>query len=176
MVVNKFLCDMCNSSFTDKRNLKRHKAYMHNPSGNFLCSTCGKIFVRKDHLTQHQFVHNKLACDICSLQLSSMTALSAHKKTHNQDNMACNLCGTLFSRNSNLIRHQKTACEHPSQGSPNLSAHTKTHSPNNMTCNLCGTLFTSEVKSNSSSKNSLQTSKPGESERPISHTNRLICF
>ena len=48
-----FQCDICNSSYEAKHNLKRHFNDFHVETRAFVCKICGSSFKTKHHLKQH---------------------------------------------------------------------------------------------------------------------------
>ena len=49
----KYSCDVCNESFSDQKNLKRHKRQSHEEN-SFTCEKCKKTLSRKDTLQKHE--------------------------------------------------------------------------------------------------------------------------
>ncbi|GFV01916.1 hypothetical protein TNCV_4978671 [Trichonephila clavipes] len=48
-----FSCDKCDSVFTHRRSLERHRLSIHTTSALFHCKICKKRFNRKDNFVRH---------------------------------------------------------------------------------------------------------------------------
>ncbi|GFU60144.1 hypothetical protein TNCV_2525201 [Trichonephila clavipes] len=86
-----FSCDKCDSVFTHRRSLERHRLSIHTTSALFHCKICKKRFNRKDNFVRHSKIH-KLTPIIMKL---SRTA-------NGEENSSAN---TLGSRTRSLYRH-----------------------------------------------------------------------
>ena len=49
---NKYVCNLCNATFTRKNSLKRHQ-YKHSKNRPYECITCSKTFYRADIYNRH---------------------------------------------------------------------------------------------------------------------------
>ena len=54
-----FKCDICESTFTRERNMRRHKKNVHEKSTGVCCNKCNKTFTRADNLKAHLKVCGK---------------------------------------------------------------------------------------------------------------------
>ena len=54
-----FECDICKSTFTRERDMRRHKKTIHEKSIGVCCNKCNKTFTRADNLKAHQKVCSK---------------------------------------------------------------------------------------------------------------------
>ncbi|GFW29962.1 uncharacterized protein TNCV_5000021 [Trichonephila clavipes] len=52
-----FSCDKCDSVFTHRRSLERHRISIHTTSALFHCKICKKRFNRKDNFVRHSKIH-----------------------------------------------------------------------------------------------------------------------
>ncbi|GFX81369.1 uncharacterized protein TNCV_142191 [Trichonephila clavipes] len=52
-----FSCDKCDSVFTHRRSLERHRISIHTSSALFHCKICKKRFNRKDNFVRHSKIH-----------------------------------------------------------------------------------------------------------------------
>ena len=52
-----FRCDVCKSSFKQKKSLKFHVKQKHGQEESFPCPKCGKLFDRKDSMKKHLYRH-----------------------------------------------------------------------------------------------------------------------
>ena len=84
-----FTCDICEKSFTQQRNLDRHKDDVH-AGGHFKCNICPATYVRKEKLEKHKKSgqhHLAFYCEICkqNLVFKNMPALKKHIKARKFD-------------------------------------------------------------------------------------------
>ena len=71
-----FKCDICESTFTGERNMRRHKENVHEKSTRVCCSKCKKSFTRPNSLKAHQKVCCKCRC--CNKQFDTLNLLNNH--------------------------------------------------------------------------------------------------
>ena len=67
-------CDQCDSQFSDKHNLNKHKLKVHGIGRWISCDLCDYKSANKHAIYKHeQFVHKKLrfSCDECDFQYTS---------------------------------------------------------------------------------------------------------
>ena len=79
-------CGLCESIFTQKGDLNRHKQTVHtsnNSEEQFQCKTCHKEFQRRDNLLRHEKIHQKsnikIVCEVCWNHFSTKDALKMHR-------------------------------------------------------------------------------------------------
>ena len=105
------LCDICETTFSLKRNLKRHKKVIHEGKKLYPCKICQKTFSVTKYLERHiSVVHEGqkgYVCDSCGRVTSSNFNLKKHIKTihQNEKKFVCNICGKIFPTLFNLKRH-----------------------------------------------------------------------
>ena len=49
-----FKCDICESTFTRERDMRRHKENVQGKSTGVCCNKCNKTFTRADNLKKHK--------------------------------------------------------------------------------------------------------------------------
>ena len=99
----KFECDKCDSKFTQRNNLLRHRNEKHfaqkvdwrlvqiNEDLEFKCDLCAKVFQRKSNLNAHKENIHKVSKDgKVVLQIK------------------CAFCAKEYSKKSNAVRHEKS--------------------------------------------------------------------
>ena len=77
-----FKCTVCNKTFTNKRNLKRHEQSKHSDAV-FQCPECPKLFKRRDMLQRHSKTHalrERLPCPSCPRSFLLKRNLDIHRK------------------------------------------------------------------------------------------------
>lgn len=81
-----YSCNLCNKSFKNHRNLKRH-GNIHKPNTNTLrCSDCNSYFKNTSDLQKHnEEKHISNVCDVCGKCFRRLRELSQHLKTHNPE-------------------------------------------------------------------------------------------
>lgn len=52
-VVKKFVCELCDATFADKKRLNKHKQVYHDCVREYLCTVCDKNFSSKTSLDSH---------------------------------------------------------------------------------------------------------------------------
>ena len=71
-----FKCNVCESTFTRERNMRRHKKNVHEKSTGVCCDKCNKTFTRADNLKKHEKVCCK--CRRCNKQFETLKLLNNH--------------------------------------------------------------------------------------------------
>jgi hypothetical protein len=109
-------CDVCLRRFDCSRNLRNHKARIHEgkTSKDFECPKCHKKFSLKGDLNRHdKTVHLKLrehVCEVCGRAFGLNANLQAHiRMRHDKIRSApCFQCGKTYSSDTNLMTHVRT--------------------------------------------------------------------
>ncbi|KAJ8921140.1 hypothetical protein NQ315_013611 [Exocentrus adspersus] len=120
-VLKQFTCEICDSSFNDRRKLNRHKKMYHECIKEYLCIACDKTF-------------------------SSKTSLDSHYRLKHAEikPYQCEHCGERFARLDYLRRHNN--CTDPShcrkflKGPRRKFRYTKADGEP-IKCKLCGKIF-----------------------------------
>ena len=71
-----FKCNICESTFTRERDMRRHKKTVHGKSTGVCCDKCNKTFTRADNLKKHEKVCCK--CRRCNKQFETLNLLNNH--------------------------------------------------------------------------------------------------
>lgn len=86
--VPRFVCDICDKSFTRKPNIKQHmNSHLTNGENTFRCHypNCPKFYNVKRNLSSHirsKHEGKRWICDLCSRQLSTLQKLKQHISAH----------------------------------------------------------------------------------------------
>ena len=78
---------MCENSFSQNGNLRRHKLRVHENLKAFKCGTCNKTYAAKVDLNKHVMgIHKgiKYSCEICQKVYSKQRSLRKHEKNCHQ--------------------------------------------------------------------------------------------
>ncbi|CAI4221496.1 unnamed protein product [Auanema sp. JU1783] len=125
----KFVCDVCEHTFTLKQNVAQHFYLYHHPRkestnkltrdkvSRYQCTKCDKIFLKLEQAKRHEVrVHGDVAilkekkvfaCDECTKVYPTNTQLRDHKRVFHQNirMFQCNTCQMKFGRAGGLRRH-----------------------------------------------------------------------
>ncbi|KAM4019524.1 uncharacterized protein ACNLHF_000227 [Anomaloglossus baeobatrachus] len=104
-----YKCDLCNRSFSDASNLRRHKN-IHTGLRPYVCDICGSSFRQKSQLDRHHLVHTgerPYRCPFCTKGFRDSTELRIHFRVHTGERpYTCPICQKTFSRICYMRRHQ----------------------------------------------------------------------
>ncbi|XP_041971199.1 zinc finger protein OZF-like [Aricia agestis] len=102
----KFVCPICQKTFTLKGNLQRHLT--NHKREKFECNVCFRPFYKKEHLEKHMIKHLNIkhACETCGKEFRSLSSLEQHKRTHlGIKPFQCDKCDRQYTVKTNLIKH-----------------------------------------------------------------------
>lgn len=113
-----YKCEKCARSYSQKKNLNRHKKYECGGIRMFVCQFCFNRFKYKDYLRRHiDRMHLKTDanisdgnhnCDQCSRSYRVLSSLNRHKRLDHvefKQQVQCDDCGFTSSHKQNLLRH-----------------------------------------------------------------------
>ncbi|CAD5113277.1 unnamed protein product [Dimorphilus gyrociliatus] len=100
-------CLQCDKIFSNKWNLTRHMAEIHQKIKRFSCKMCPRTFSRScdgiKHMQQMHLIDMYKSpekgekCDVCRQEFSDKIRLSAHKRSkHTPKRFRCDVCGKKF--------------------------------------------------------------------------------
>ena len=101
-------CDLCNKSFTQAGNLKRHKRIVHEGRKGYECDICKKTYREVQSLKVHiKCVHEGIReyqCAFCDKLCSTKSSLKTHVINNHatvpikkrDTKIACRICGIVF--------------------------------------------------------------------------------
>ena len=104
---NEFACDNCNTMFTVKQNLERHRKSSTNTDGSvkYHCSNCEKDFCTSKLLREHtNKEHIGLICEDCGERFARKHAFEVHKK--NRTFTSCRFCSAILCNLRSLNNHK----------------------------------------------------------------------
>ena len=103
---------MCDTVFSSKNFLFKHKEQVHENMTYYKCDICDKLFVALYTLENHvAYVHMKdrpktFKCSFCNHAFDSLVTLNKHiGNIHKIEK--CQICDKLFSQSNDLIIHMK---------------------------------------------------------------------
>jgi len=103
----RYTCD-CGAEFKSKYHLETHVASIHH-NERHVCGECSKTFTRKDHLVAHMNSHMgiRYSCD-CGATFTQRSSLNKHiKSIHLKYRYTCEICGSIFTEKGNLSAHKR---------------------------------------------------------------------
>ena len=150
----RFLCSICNQTFSSKGNLKKHekkfcksgsiemnsedKIRVANKDGRFLCSSCNQTFSSKGNLMKHE----KKFCRSGSIKMNSEDQKIVEIK---DGRFLCSSCNQTFSTKTNLNKHEKVSCK---SGSIKMNAEDQRRIANDngrFSCRKCNLEFKTKL-------------------------------
>ena len=166
-----FSCDQCDSEFSHKDELQKHRRERHVRSEDeamkrqhyqqtliqeqFYCAKCDYRLQTYNDLEEHlQTQHMK--CNLCSYHAIHQNDLRRHKITMHNQVKPCDLCPYKPFSNSDLRRHKQTMhrtdedfpsnnCDYVATSESDTHKHLGTHSKDNLfKCNFCNSAFKSK--------------------------------
>ena len=110
----KYVCDQCDSNFTKKGHLTRHKQSKHE-GVRYSCDQCDYKATQQGHLTTHkQFKHEGVlyVCDQCDYKATWQDNLITHKQfKHEGVRYSCGQCDYIATTQSSLSTHKESKHE-----------------------------------------------------------------
>lgn len=110
--ITRYICVLCEKSYSNASNLSKHKKIVHKGILNFFCQFCGEAFPSRQTRDTHSKIHNGDApfhCDYCTKSFRSKQTLQRHIEMHlDIRKYACHFCPKKFRRGSHLIYHIST--------------------------------------------------------------------
>ena len=103
-------CDTCGKGFKCQSALITHARY-HTGQKPFACNVCDKSYSQKSQLKKHKAlkhgVENLFYCCECDEVFTDKVELAYHAKTHSVSDHAftCHDCGKIFMREGDLESH-----------------------------------------------------------------------
>ncbi|KAJ8665010.1 hypothetical protein QAD02_006672, partial [Eretmocerus hayati] len=159
--IEKFPCNMCDKSFTQKGSLNLLMK-THVDERPFTCDECGTITKSKVHLRKHlKWMHCRTdyACKICGKSFAHQSSLKTHNKTHKPGTLShsCEICNKRFYRKDHLERHEMIhtrvrtfsceTCRKQYSRHSDLTSHYVTHAVQGNCCKICNTNFENQKAS-----------------------------
>ncbi|XP_075224321.1 uncharacterized protein LOC142326076 isoform X2 [Lycorma delicatula] len=151
-------CEICNKTFQNFRNLRRHKKLIHfKDLEYYACKICGKLVKNEDYLDEHvKRVHSvKLkifSCDICDKKFANKSDVRNHKNNvhcDETDRKRCTQCNKTFKNERFLINHIKAVhsnisynmCEICGQRVKCINTHMTFVHGDPVPCDICSKMF-----------------------------------
>ncbi|XP_038059517.1 zinc finger protein 208-like isoform X2 [Patiria miniata] len=158
-----FSCSICSKKFIGKYSCQQHEL-THRMERNHKCPICGvafhypgrlKIHMKNSHSDSHDL--KLFACDLCDKRYGHSGTLTAHRKTHfDQELYSCSLCDRSNLSKRGLRNHQRShaanqriypcdKCDKKFKTRHNLANHLASAIHSNVRpflCQVCGKTFT----------------------------------
>jgi KRAB domain-containing zinc finger protein len=156
-----FDCLICDSRFTSRHYLSKHKSRTHRLP-KFECDSCRRLFKTRSDVRRHQNVHKSTRnhiCNQCNSTFKSIEHLQNHRRrTHSLVDIRniCDQCDQSFKAHASLYRHYQlkhldkvsitcNICQSSFASNDALRQHLKRSANNNninTICDICEKLFT----------------------------------
>ncbi|KAF5279980.1 hypothetical protein FQR65_LT15118 [Abscondita terminalis] len=108
----KFICNLCQKSYSNSSALQLHIAAVHKNMRTHLCTICGKQFNYSNALTYHMRIHTderKYKCTYCDKTFRIQCSLDRHLRTHTGIRpYKCSYCIKSFRSKGELDCHEMT--------------------------------------------------------------------
>ncbi|XP_052782522.1 zinc finger protein 560-like [Mya arenaria] len=137
------LCNICGSSFIDRRSLKIHMDYNHVQPVTHPCYICGQMYCGRSAMSDHLRTHKKhlrWTCDKCGAEFKNRTSFFYHGvKKHPKGGIrkvfTCHFCSESYYNKDSYKQHI-LANNHVTDEQP---------LPDIKTCDHCGKIFGSAM-------------------------------
>ena len=99
----------CGKSFKHAKSLRRHEN-THVSDSKFACDQCDSKFSRKDNLERHKMCHVETAlhCSICKKKFSDLNLLFDHEQNHiKARRFQCQICKDKFLEETYFFNHME---------------------------------------------------------------------
>nr|XP_023019904.1 gastrula zinc finger protein XlCGF26.1-like [Leptinotarsa decemlineata] len=97
--VKNYHCKVCNKAFRTKQSVNKHMP-IHSEKRPFKCTLCDKRFKKQSILRKHSFTHSRLrpyVCELCPKNYKSKESLRVHRLTHQKRKKKCKGCKKSFT-------------------------------------------------------------------------------
>ena len=106
-------CYICDKTFTNVPNLRKHEYYHHQRPNredhDHACKSCGIIFNDKSSLLKHKTIRHTekpFQCQLCYKSFARKDNLHSHLNSHS-NRFKCMTCSKCFATKQNLLRHDR---------------------------------------------------------------------
>lgn len=114
--IQRFECDICQSTFSSRQNIRQHMQVKHNPSiEKYKCETCSTIFLHKTNFQKHKIACASkekqalpdVVCEICGKTVKSKALVRHQRVMHHASNTVhCTICSNIFATTKELDKHR----------------------------------------------------------------------